>query len=84
MMKNEETKMWITEIYVGWMKEDELSKLVEALKYCKEHDKDGDFNYKFEGETLLILSPTKDKAHRRGMYFHKRFNVYYEVKQISL
>ena len=92
MTRNEKLKgsgegreVWVTEIYTGWMGEEDLARLTETLKYCEEHDRDGDFKYAFQdGETLVIYSPTRDKAYKRGMYLHKKFKVYFEVKQVNL
>ena len=48
--------------------------LQQALKIAEEiKARDETFNYYQAGHTLVILSPDKDKAYRRGLLFTRRY-----------
>jgi hypothetical protein len=70
---------YITRINFSKLDEDNKRKLKEALEYCKVHDKFQSFEYRITGETIRILSPDIKTAKKRGYYFKKKFDVYFNI-----
>jgi hypothetical protein len=68
---------WTTTIYV-----ENLEKLLELKKVCEDISKrDPSFDYSVNEKLkkIFIYSQSKDQAHKRGMWFHHKFGVFYEV-----
>jgi len=66
---------WVTVLLVP---EDDpkRKKVLEACQYCQANDPT--FQYQ-PNEGIKIFSQNKNQAYKRGMYFHKKFGVYFEV-----
>jgi Na+/phosphate symporter len=70
---------YITRISLSKLSENEKEQVLKVLKYCREHDKTGDFNYTLTENAAYITSKTREQALKRGMYFKKRFNIYFNI-----
>ena len=70
-------KHWTTVLHV-----DDLVKLAELEQVCKDISaRDQSFHYSVNPKTkkILIYSDSRDLAHRRGMWFHHKFGLFYDV-----
>jgi hypothetical protein len=68
---------WTTTIHV-----DDLEKLMELKKVCEDISKrDSSFDYSVNEKLkkIFIYSKSRDQAHKRGMWFHYKFGVFYDV-----
>jgi hypothetical protein len=70
---------YVTRIDFSKLSSQDKEKLMEALEYCRVHDKHGTFQYRITGETVRIISPDKKTAKLRGWYFKKKFHVYFNI-----
>jgi hypothetical protein len=70
---------YVTRIDFSKLSSQDKEKLMEALEYCRTHDKHGTFQYRITGETVRIISPDKKTAKLRGWYFKKKFDVYFNI-----
>jgi hypothetical protein len=70
---------YVTRINFSKLSSQDKEKLMEALEYCRTHDKYGTFQYRITGETVRIISPDKKTAKLRGYYFKIKFNVYFNI-----
>jgi Na+/phosphate symporter len=70
---------YITRLNLKKLNEKEKQKLMKTLEYCKEHDKTGEFNYSLTENAAYITSKTREQALKRGMYFRKHFNVFFNI-----
>ena len=53
---------------------------MKLLEYCANAAmQDWTFKYTVYADRVVIYSPTKNKAYRRGSLLHHRFGCYYEV-----
>lgn len=53
---------------------------MKLLEYCANAAlQDRTFQYTVYPDRVIIYSPTKDKAYRRGSLLHHRYGCYYEV-----
>lgn len=71
--------IFVTRISLKGLDEETRREVVEALEYCREHDKYGNFIYEVVGRTVYIRSSTRDQSLKRGGYFHRKFGLYYSV-----
>jgi hypothetical protein len=70
---------YVTRINARKLDEQTYAKLLETLEYCRTHDKHGNFNYHITNKIIRITSPDIKTAKKRGMYFKKRFNVFFNI-----
>jgi len=70
---------YITRINAKALSPEDFQKLLETLEYCRTHDKHGTFNYTVHNRIIKISSPNKIQSFKRGMYFKKKFGVYFNV-----
>jgi hypothetical protein len=70
---------YVTRIDFSKLSSQDKEKLIEALEYCRTHDKHGTFQYRITGETARIISPDMETAKKRGMYFKKKFGVFFNI-----
>jgi len=69
---------WVTILHIN-----ELQRLVELDKVCSEiKRRDPSFEYEtnVKRRRIFIYSKDRDVAHKRGMWFHHKFGVYYDVE----
>jgi hypothetical protein len=72
-------KVYVTRINAHNLDEQTYTKLLQTLEYCKNHDKYGNFNYRITNKIIRIFSPDITTAKKRGMYFKKRFNIFFNI-----
>jgi hypothetical protein len=54
--------------------------LTELMEYCEKARKsDASFIYEQQEDRVIITSPSKDQAYKRGALFHYKYKCYYEV-----
>jgi hypothetical protein len=70
---------YVTRIDFSKLSSQDKEKLMEALEYCRTHDKHGTFQYRITGETARIISPDMETAKKRGYYFKKKFGVFFNI-----
>jgi hypothetical protein len=70
---------YITRINFSKLSSQDKEKLIEALEYCRTHDKYGTFQYRITGETVRIISPDEKTAKKRGYYLKKKFSLYFNI-----
>ncbi|MEM2293382.1 MAG: hypothetical protein QXX41_08915 [Nitrososphaerota archaeon] len=52
----------------------------KIIKYCEKAAlKDNTFRYSVEEDRIIIESPTRNIAYKRGMLLHYKYNVFFEV-----
>jgi len=74
-MEKERELKWLTIVHD--IPEENRQKLLE---YCASAAlRDRTFQYTVYPDRVIIYSPTKDKAYRRGNLLHHRYGCYYEV-----
>jgi uncharacterized protein YbjT (DUF2867 family) len=59
--------------------QEDRARLLEALEYCRTHDKTGGFTYTITGDATYIDCTSREQAVRRGWYFKRRFGVRFAV-----
>jgi hypothetical protein len=57
------------------LSEEDKDLLVEALEYCRSHDKTGDFRYAMTDRGVYIPCRSYEQAVKRGRYFKYKFNT---------
>jgi hypothetical protein len=66
---------WLTIVH-SWPEESREA----LLDYCRKAEaRDPSFKMTVEEDRIVIESPTKDIAHRRGYLLYKRYGCFYEV-----
>ncbi|MEM2946276.1 MAG: hypothetical protein QXI87_08025 [Thermoproteota archaeon] len=70
-----------TRISLRGLDESTRQKVLEACRYCEKKDKYKSFIYKLskDGNTITIISPTREIAYKRGNFFKKRFHVFFNI-----
>jgi len=59
-------------------------KYSSLLDYCKRASfRDRTFQYRVEGDRIIIQSLSRDQAYKRGTLLHYRFGCYYEVTKME-
>jgi hypothetical protein len=66
---------WLTILHT--IPKENLLGLLDYCKQAREHDKT--FTFKEQTDSIIISSPNRDQAFRRGVLFHHRFGCYFEV-----
>lgn len=56
-----------------------IKKTLEWCTMCQTRDKT--FHYTRQGNFIIITSPTKDTAYKRGMAIYKRFKLNFNVEK---
>jgi hypothetical protein len=75
------SKQWATILHIN-----DATKLMDVWKACNDiSKKDQTFQYSVNSKLkkIIIYSNTKDQAHKRGMWFHHKFNLYYDVSLMA-
>jgi len=70
---------YVTRINARSLDEQTYAKLLEALEYCRTHDKHGNFNYHIINKIIRITSPDEKTAKKRGYYLKKKFSLYFNI-----
>jgi hypothetical protein len=56
------------------------SQYADLLEYCQRAaSQDKTFIFEVQADRIIIQSPDRDQAYRRGQLLHFKFNVFYEV-----
>jgi len=56
------------------------AKYADLLDYCKRAaEQDKTFLFEIQADRIIIQSPSRDQAFKRGALLNFRFNVFYEV-----
>jgi len=73
--------MWITTAQIPRDRLEELKRILESGKFKR----DLTFQYEIKNLQLIMKSPDKDIAHRRGMWFIHKFDsrMKYEVEWVK-
>ena len=70
---------YVTRLSLKELNEEEKQKLMEALEYCRLHDKTGEFNYMLTENAAYITSKTREQALKRGYYFKKKHKTHFSI-----
>ena len=53
--------------------------VLKACQYIRDERKDPTFLFEELEDRIIITSPTRDVAYKRGSYFHQKYGSHYEV-----
>jgi hypothetical protein len=71
--------MWISKVSLKTAKPETIQKALEWCSYCVQRDRT--FTYQLKGDFLMINSPTRNQAYKRGNALHKRYGLFYNVEK---
>ena len=73
------TSVYITRVNLKQTDPETVKKALEWCSYCQ--TRDPTFNYTQKGNFIIITSPTKQQAYKRGSALHKRFTLHFNVEK---
>ena len=69
--------MYVTRLFLN----EKLEEILEACEYCTRKDETFKYRLTTNRKHLLIFNQNRDQAYKRGMYFHKKYGVHFNVEK---
>jgi len=73
---------YITKVSLKNVKPETVEKAVGWCIFCTKRDRT--FAFRQEGNFIIIDSPTRDQAFKRGEALHKRYGLFFNVEKQNL